>query len=267
MAVEKSTSTVPTGRNGRTTAAANPAASDPATTLPTCDAVPQGRRAPPCHRSGRERRCPGTLGRDLVAARGRSLASQPHDEHLPLPGAWAPCPSSMRSTGAARKIPRPDARTAIRPSSAPTPTRTHVNAADRYPISREPDYTGRALVMNAPCLPGSNSVLQTMSPKRRLPVGRTAAAALDWVRYPRPSCGATGTSVLNPSSRGVAHQRWCRVVCGRCGSWFRGFRSDRFTRSARCSCSWSPTVAAGGLACRMASQSSVAGTPTSALST
>jgi hypothetical protein len=37
MAVEKSSSTLPTGRNGRITAAAKPAASDPATTLPTCE--------------------------------------------------------------------------------------------------------------------------------------------------------------------------------------------------------------------------------------
>ncbi len=36
IAVEKFTSTVPTGRNGRTTAATNPAASDPGTTPPRC---------------------------------------------------------------------------------------------------------------------------------------------------------------------------------------------------------------------------------------
>ena len=53
MAVAKSTSTVPTGRNGRITAAAKPAASDPATTLPTC-----------------ERRGGWHGGRDLLAARG-----------------------------------------------------------------------------------------------------------------------------------------------------------------------------------------------------
>src|SRR3954453_15455297 len=36
IAVEKFTSTVPTGRNGRISAATNPAASDPTTTAPTC---------------------------------------------------------------------------------------------------------------------------------------------------------------------------------------------------------------------------------------
>ena len=49
IAVEKSLSTVPTGRNGRITAAAKPAASEPATTRPT-----------------RQRRSPGTAGWSLL---------------------------------------------------------------------------------------------------------------------------------------------------------------------------------------------------------
>ena len=79
MAVAKSTSTVPTGRNGRINAAAKPAASDPATTPPTC-----------------ERRGPGTAGATWSLLVGAVLLRNLMTGHLAFWCTCAPRPSSMR---------------------------------------------------------------------------------------------------------------------------------------------------------------------------
>ena len=182
MAVEKSTSTVPAGRNGRITAAARPAASDPATTPPMC-----------------ERRTPGDGAPDRVAAAGRRPAPQP-DDGPSLLGVRAPPAPRACARRRGEDIARPEAPAIAskrhRRSTGPCSNERRcldsraarsVDIGETKEMTRQPGVAKGALLPR-PCPPRTARAPPTRRVRSRW-CSRSTAMAARIFRFASPSSG------------------------------------------------------------------------------